>query len=205
MNKLFTLAMAIVATFMLASCGSSKPTAVTSTVEKTRSVEGDRVVEETTVMNGVEMIETLSEDGTKMIKRPYRWFAGIGKANDKRMAIEIAEHEARANVSRSLETMVMATVEKGALVDNSVVQEALKSHWKQISGNILTGCEPIGAAKVEYNKKTQMYTATAKVGIRGDIYQQMLQKAASFKPTNLSGKDLDQFIETNQTIIDAAK
>ena len=121
------------------------------------------------------------------------------------MTLSMEESSRLSAAYQSRLFMVMATVEKGALVDNSVVQEALKSHWKQISGNILTGCEPIGAAKVEYNKKTQMYTATAKVGIRGDIYQQMLQKAASFKPNNLSGKDLDQFIETNQTIIDAAK
>jgi PBP1b-binding outer membrane lipoprotein LpoB len=205
MNKLLKIEMAILAILMLVSCGSTKSTAVESKVEKTRSVEGDKVVVETTELQGIEMIETLNEDGTKIIKRPYRWFAGIGKADDKQTAIEIAEHEARANVSRSIETMVMATVEKGALVNNQKVQEALTSHWKQVSSNILNGCESLGAAKVEYNKNTNMYTATVKVGMRGDRFQQLMDKAASYKPSNLSGNDLNQFIETNKTIIGAAK
>lgn len=206
MNKLFKFfGMAVVAILMLASCGSSKPAAVESKVEKTRSVEGDRVVEEVVQLQGVDMIETLSEDGTKMIKRPYRWFAGIGKADDKQMAIQIAEAEARANISRSIESMVMDKIEKGALVNNKHVEDALKAHWKQISGSILNGSEPIGAAKIEYNKKDGMYTATAKVGMRGDRYQQMLDTAGKYKPEGLTGKDLDQFIETNKAIIDAAK
>lgn len=205
MKKLSKMYMAIVAILVLASCGSSKSTVVESKVEKTRSVEGDKVVVETTELQGVEMIETLSEDGTKMVKRPYRWFAGIGKADDKQTAIEIAEHEARANVSRSIETMVMATAEKGTLVNNQQVQEALTAHWKQVSSSILNGCEPVGAVKVEYNKNTNMYTATAKIGMRGDRYQQLLDQAGSYKPANLNGKDLDQFIDTNQAIINAAK
>lgn len=205
MKKLSKMYMAIVAILVLASCGSSKSTVVESKVEKTRSVEGDKVVVETTELQGVEMIETLSEDGTKMVKRPYRWFAGIGKADDKQTAIEIAEHEARANVSRSIETMVMATAEKGTLVNNQQVQEALTAHWKQVSSSILNGCEPVGAVKVEYNKNTNMYTATAKIGMRGDRYQQLLDQAGCYKAANLNGKDLDQFIDTNQAIINAAK
>lgn len=205
MKILSKMYMAIVAILMLTSCGSTKPTTVESKVEKTRSVEGDKVVVETTELQGVEMIETLNEDGTKMVKRPYRWFAGIGKADDKQTAIEIAEHEARANVSRSIETMVMATAEKGTLVNNQQVQEALTAHWKQVSSSILNGCEPVGVVKVEYNKNTNMYTATAKIGMRGDRYQQLLDQAGSYKPANLNGKDLDQFIDTNQTIINAAK
>jgi len=205
MKILSKMYMAIVAILMLTSCGSTKPTTVESKVEKTRSVEGDKVVVETTELQGVEMIETLSEDGTKMVKRPYRWFAGIGKADDKQTAIEIAEHEARANVSRSIETMVMATAEKGTLVNNQQVQEALTAHWKQVSSSILNGCEPVGAVKVEYNKNTNIYTATAKIGMRGDRYQQLLDQAGSYNPANLNGKDLDQFIDTNQTIINAAK
>ena len=205
MKKLLKISMAIMAIIMLASCGSTKPTAVESKVEKAKNIEGDKVVVETAELQGIEMIETLSDDGTKIRKMPYRWFAGIGKADDKHIAIEIAEHEARVNVSRSIETMVMATTKKGELVNNQQVQEALNTYWKQVSSSILNGCEPVGAAKVEYNKNTHMYTATAKVGMRGDRYQQLLNQAGNYKPANLSGKDLDQFIETNQAIIDAAK
>ena len=50
-----------------------------------------------------------------------------------------------------------------------------------------------------------MYTVTSKVGIRGDKFQQMLNNAGNFKPSSLSGKDLEDFIEVNRQIIEAAK
>ena len=50
-----------------------------------------------------------------------------------------------------------------------------------------------------------MYTATVKVGIRGDKFQQMLNNAGNYKPTQLSQDELDQFINLNQSIMKAAK
>jgi hypothetical protein len=50
-----------------------------------------------------------------------------------------------------------------------------------------------------------MYTVTAKVGIRGDRYQQLLNTANNFKPKNLNGGDLQQFNEANQAIMQTAK
>ena len=205
MNRILKISMAIVAILMLASCGSSKSTAVESRTEKTKSVEGNRVVLETTKLQGIDMVETLNEEGTKMIKMPYRWYAGVGTANDKQTAIELAEMEARATISRTIENMVMATVERGAVANNGEVQKALTSHWKQISASIQNACEPIGETKIEYSKTTKMYTVTAKVGIRGDRYQQLLNSADSFKPKNLSGEDLQQFNEANQSIMETAK
>lgn len=205
MNRILKIGMATVAILMLASCGSSKSTAVESRTEKTKSVEGNRVVLETTKLQGIDMVETLNEEGTKMIKIPYRWYAGVGTADDKQTAIELAEMEARATISRTIENMVMATVERGAVANNGEVQKALTSHWKQISASIQNACEPIGETKIEYSKATKMYTVTAKVGIRGDRYQQLLNSADSFKPKNLSGEDLQQFNEANQSIMETAK
>ena len=205
MNRILKISMAIVAILMLASCGSSKSTAVESRTEKTKSVEGNRVVLETTKLQGIDMVETLNEEGTKMIKIPYRWYAGVGTANDKQTAIELAEMEARATISRTIENMVMATVERGVVANNGEVQKALTSHWKQISASIQNACEPIGETKIEYSKATKMYTVTAKVGIRGDRYQHLLNSADSFKPKNLSGEDLQQFNEANQSIMETAK
>lgn len=205
MNKLFKLGMTVVAVLVLASCGSQKSTTVESKIEKGKSLEGENVMVETTKLYGTDMVDALNEDGTKMVKVPYKWFAGIGKANDKQTAIEMAELEARATVSRVIENMVMATAERGTLANNGEVQKALTSHWKQISSSIQNACEPIGDTKVEYSPSTKMYTVTSKVGIKGDRYIQMLNSAGNYKPSNLSDDDLQQFIDANQSIINAAK
>lgn len=205
MNKLFKISVVIVAILMLASCGSNKSTAVESRTEKTRSLEGERVVQETSQLQGIEMVETLSEDGSKMVKVPYKWYAGIGRANDKQTAIELAQNEARATISRVIENIVTAQAERGAVANNGEVQKALTSYWKQMSASIQNACEPIGETKVEYSPSTKMYTVTAKVGVRGDRYQQLLNSAGNYKPTNLSPDDLQIFLETNQAIMEAAK
>lgn len=197
--------LAFTAIIMLASCGSQKSTVVESRIDKERSLEGERVVVETTKLYGTEMVEALSEDGTKMVKVPYKWYAGIGKANDKQTAIEMAELEARATISRIIENAVTAESERGTVVNNGDVQKALTSHWKQVSATIQNACEPIGDTKIEYSPSTKMYTVTAKVGIRGDRFQQLLNSAGNFKPSNLSGEDLQQFIETNKAIMNTAK
>lgn len=71
------------------------------------------------------MVDDLSEDGTKMVKVAYKWYAGIGKANDKQTAIEMAELEARATISRVIENAVLAQPERGSVVNNGDVQKAL--------------------------------------------------------------------------------
>lgn len=205
MNKLFKIGMAVAAILMLASCGSKKNAAVESRIDKERNLEGEKVYVETVKYQGTEMIETLNEDGTKMIKVPYKWYAGIGEANDKQTAIEIAELEARATISRIIEEAVLDQSKRGSIVNNGDVQKALQLHWEQVSASIQNGCEPIGDTKIEYNQSKKMYTVTAKVGIRGDRFQQLLNSAGSFKPSSLSGDDLQQFIETNQSIMNAAK
>lgn len=197
--------MALIAVLLMASCGSHKNAVVESKIEKDRSLEGENVVVETTKLYGTEMVESLNEDGTKMVKVPYKWYAGIGKANDKQTAIEMAELEARATISRIIENAVLSESERGTVVNNGDVQKALTSHWKQVSTSIQNACEPIGDTRIEYSPSTKMYTVTAKVGIKGERFQQLLNSAGSFKPSNLSGDDLQKFIDTNQSIMNAAK
>lgn len=204
-KSLLLSGLAFMAVLLLASCGSSKKAVVESRIEKERSLEGEKVVVETTKLYGTEMVESLNEDGTKMVKVPYKWFAGIGKANDKQTAIEMAELEARATISRIIENAVLAESERGTVANNGDVQKALTSHWKQVSTSIQNACEPIGDTKIEYSPSSKMYTVTAKVGIRGDRFQQLLNSAGNFKPSNLSGDDLQQFIETNKSIMNAAR
>ena len=204
MKKLHLLGMAIM-TLVLASCGSSKNMAVQSNIEKQRSLEGDKVVVETTKLSGIEMVESLNEDGTKMIKVPYKWYAGIGKANDKQTAIEMAEMEARATISRIIENAVDAKIEESKLTVDGEVHKAISANWTQISKSVQNACEPFGDTKIEYSPSTNMYTATAKVGIRGDKYQQLLNNAGNYKPTQLTQDQMDQFIELNRSIMDATK
>lgn len=131
MKKLHLLGMAAIA-LVFASCGSSKKMAVQSNIEKQRSLEGEKVVVETTKLTGYDMSEGLSEDGTKLVKIAYKWFAGIGKADDKQTAIEMAELEARTTISRVIEKAVSTNAERSSLVVDGKVAKALKSHWEQM-------------------------------------------------------------------------
>ena len=193
---------------MVASCGTKKPAlapAVESSRTKTTSLEGDKVTSETVKLTGIEMAEALNDDGTDMIKRPYKWFAGIGKADNKQVAIELAQREAYATISRVLNNAVLDQAKRGNVANNGRVQQALTSHWKQVSASVEKACEPFGNVTIEYNANTRMYETTAKVGIRGDRFNQLLNTAGNFKPSDLTGEDLDQFIQTNKSIMEAAQ
>lgn len=205
MKKLHLLGMTMLGALVLASCGSSKNMAVETRTEKSTSLEGEKIVVETAKLQGIDMVDDLSEDGTKMVKVAYKWYAGIGKANDKQTAIEMAELEARATISRVIENAVLAQSERGSVVNNGDVQKALKSHWQQVSMSIQNACEPFGETKIEYSPSTKMYTVTQKVGVRGDKFQKMLNNAGNYKPSTLQGDELQQFIEVNKSIMEAAK
>lgn len=171
---------------------------------KVKALEGGKVRVEKNALTGYEMKEDINEEGTKLMKVPYKWFAGTAKADDKGIAIEMALSEARAEVSRSILNMVKTEGERGALANNGQVQQALRSYWDQVSMSIQNGCEPFGNAIVEYDKKTGMYNVRAKVGMRGDLYKKMLNTAGK-KPTTLTGEDLKNFEKINASIINAAK
>lgn len=156
-------------------------------------------------LNGIEMVETMNDDGTDMIKRPYRWFAGMAEADVQSVAVEMAQLEAYATISRVIENIVQTQAERGTLVNNGKVQKALKSYWQQMSMSIQKACEPFGDTQVEYNSETKMYSVTSKVGIRGDRYVKLLNEAKDAKPEGLAGNDLKEFIDANAAIIDAAK
>ncbi|MDE6417543.1 MAG: hypothetical protein K2K68_11050 [Duncaniella sp.] len=198
-----------VVTILLVSCSSSKQTTLASAVDSSRktvtSIEGQKVVSETVKLTGIEMSEALNEDGTELVKRPFKWFAGIGKADNKQVAIELAQREAYATISRVLNNAVKDQSERGNVANNGRVQQALTSHWEQVSVSLQKACEPFGNTTIEYNPVTRMYEATSKIGIRGDRFNQLLNTAGSFKPTELSGKDLDDFIATNEAIMQAAR
>lgn len=209
----------VLAVFSVFSCGSSKNVsqsssytskgelkpAVESTVSTQTSLEGTQTRVETVKLQGIEMAEALSEDGTQMIQRPYKWYAGIGKADNKQVAIELAQREAYATISRILTNAVKDNAERGNVDNNGTVMQALTSHWEQFSMSLQKGCEPFGNTTIEYDQATRMYSAMSKIAIRGDRFNQLLNSAGNFKPSNLSGSDLEQFIEVNKAIMEAAK
>lgn len=218
MKKTLQFTAMLLAVLFLVSCGSAKQVslssystdgklkpAVESTISNHTSLEGAQTRVENAKMQGIEMSEALSDDGTQMIKRPYKWYAGTGKADNKQVAIELAQREAYATISRVLSNAVKDEAERGNVANNGKVQQALTSHWEQFSTSLQRGCEPFGNTTIEYDPSTRMYTATAKVAIRGDRFNQLLNTAGNFKPTDLSGADLDQFIETNKAVMNAAK
>ncbi|MDE7379335.1 MAG: hypothetical protein K2N13_10335 [Paraprevotella sp.] len=205
LNVGFTSLLAI----MMASCGTSKKVAMVPAVETSRAVitslEGEKVTSETVKLTGIEMAEALNDDGTDMIKRPYKWFAGIGKADNKQVAIELAQREAYATLSRVLNNAVLDQAERGNVANNGRVQQALTSHWKQVSASVEKACEPFGNTTINYNPNTRMYEVTSKIGVRGDRFNQLLNTAGNFKPSDLTGEDLNQFIQTNKSIMEAAR
>ena len=205
-NLFFCFMTLIAGVSVLTSCGSQKTViapAVQSQIKTQKSLEGDWVTVETTQLQGRDWVDDLSEDGLSMVKVSYRWYAGIGEADDKQTAIEIAEREARANIARIIGTKVKTDAEDRALANDGDVRKTIKLHWKQESESLQNACEPFGGTKIEYNSSTKMYKATVKVGIRDDRFQKMLNNAGNYKPSNLSGKDLEDFIKMNKSIMNA--
>ena len=205
MKKVIYLA---VLAMVAVACGVTKNAANLSeqpAKKEMTSLDGKKMVQESIKMSGVDMEKVLSDDGTKMIDRPVKWFAGIGKANDKAVAISLAEAEARASISRTLNNMVLDNSKRGNVANNGKVQQALTSYWEQVSTSIQNGCEPYGDAVVSYYPETEMFEAVAKVGIRGDRYTEMLNPAKVEAPAGLSPEEQKQFIEVNKSIMDAAR
>lgn len=87
-------------------------------------------------MSGIEMTQTLNEDGTGMVEIPYKWYAGIGKADNKQVAIELAQREAYATISRMLSNAVLDKANRGNVVPNGKVQQALNTYWEQVSTSL---------------------------------------------------------------------
>ena len=101
-KKLLVMMFLVTGMYVMTSCGSgtTKQAVVKSRIDTQKNLEGEKVAVETTQLQGIAKVDDLSEDGLTIVKVAYKWYAGIGKANDKQTAIEIAEREARATISR---------------------------------------------------------------------------------------------------------
>lgn len=181
------------------SCGTQKKAA-------TQSVSKNGTVTETVQITGIDMVKTLSNNGKSLVERPYKWFAGTGTVDNKQAAIELAELEARAAISRVLSNAVLAEAERGNVITNSKAMQAVTSHWEQVSSSLQKACELFGDAVVVYDKATKLYTATVKVGMKGDVYMDALNNAGMAEaPADLTQEEAEEFIQLNKTIMEAAK
>lgn len=189
---------------LLASCAGTK-TAGDAARTSATSLEGERVNVETVRMQGIAMAESLNDEGTEMIARPFKWYAGFGTADNRQVAVELAQREAYATISRVLDNAVQDRSQRGNVANNGRVQQALTSYWSQVSSSLQQGCEPFGEVTVEYSPATRLYHVTAKVAIRGDRFNKLLDSAGNYRPEGLSGTELEQFIEVNASIMEAAK
>ena len=207
MKRIVFFSAIAIAMLSIVSCGSAKQASpkIESTRNNVIGLEGKSIGEATIQTSGFENADALSDDGTEIIKRPYKWYLGIGEADDEQVAVEVAQREAYAAISRIMNNAVQDEAERGKVDTNKQVQEALTSHWRQFSQSLLKACEPFGKATVQYDPSTRKYKAYARIAVRGDYFNQMLKTAAEFKPANLQGEDLDKFIETNKAIMEAAR
>ncbi len=207
MKKVIFLSLAVV--FFLSSCGSAKNVVSSSPVQgpvKTvTSIEGAQVRQQSVATTGIEMSNALSEDGTQIIQRPYKWFSGIATSNNQQVAIEMAQREAYATLSRELNNAVKDNAERSTVGVSESVQSAIKSYWEQVSLALTKACGPFGDAVVNYDPATKKYTVIAKIGVRGDKYNQLIESAGAFQPEGLKDSELQEFLALNKAIIEAAK
>lgn len=189
------------------SCGVAKQSSINTVTTKSNvtGLEGNTVIEAKIKTSGFENSDALSDDGTEIIKMPYKWYLGIGESDNQQLAIEIAQREAYATISRIMNNAVQDEAERGKIDTNKQVQEALTSHWSQFSMSLLKACEPFGDATVQFNPSTREYKAYAKVAVRGDYFNQMLKTAGEFKPSGLTEEEMEQFISSNKAIMEAAR
>lgn len=156
-------------------------------------------------MSGIEMVESLNADGTQLVELPYKWYMGIGESDIKSLAVEMATRDAYATISRIINNSVKDVAEKAVFVINQNVQSAVQSHWDQVSESILRGCEPFGDVVVERNDLTGIYTVYAKVAIRGDRFNKLLNDAANINTDGMDVNEVKTVVEVNKTIMDAVK
>ena len=154
---------------------------------------------------GYDMQKALNEDGSGFIERPYKWYSGIARADDKQIALEMAQREAYSTISRIMGNIVDDKCEKAALAVEGKASRAIRACWTQVSQNITKGCEPFGRAKVEYDTSSGMYQVTAKVAIRGDRFLKLLGEEPKLDSYGLSQTELRECIELNREIVSAAK
>lgn len=170
-----------------------------------RNLEGRcvRTVEEVT--SGYEEAQSLSPDGRKLEKWAYKWYSGTAKANDRQTAVEMAQREAYATISRTIQTAVIDAGERAASGYNGNVSKAINSRWVQVSESVIRGCEPFGQNKIEYDPCTGMYTVTAKVAIRGDRFNKMLDEAVNYRPSFLTVEEINVFVDVNVSIVNIVR
>lgn len=195
MKKNMTLVLCSVVSFL----------AMYAQVRTQRNLEGNCVRTQTEKTSGYEMAEALSPDGKKIVQYAYKWYSGYATANDKHTAIEMAQREAYATISRTVNNAIYDVGERMSGGYNANVQQAIASRWLQVSESVIRGCEPFGDVVVEYDPATRYYNVTAKVAMRGDRFNKLLDEANNYTPRNLTPEEVNVFVNVNVAIVNIMK
>lgn len=109
-------------------------------ISRERNLEGRCVSTTEVATSGYAEAESLSPDGRKIEKWAYKWYSGTAKANDKQTAVEMAQREAYATISRTINNAVIDAGERVAAGCNGNVRKALAGSPQSNSGegNIVT-------------------------------------------------------------------
>ena len=160
---------------------------------------------------GIEMSNALSEDGTEMIQRPYKWWAGFAEVDKYSTAVSQATSDAYVTVAREFNNMVNMVVERGEITTNGKVVDAVKSYWKQVADKLVKQCEVFGDAEtLRYpsEENGNKYLIRAKVALRGDYYIALIDNAAKEAPKKVKGltpAETKEVLDLNNAILEQAK
>lgn len=192
---------------LLVSCGTTKKAVSTSVptsqIKTVTSLENTEVREVERVLSDIEIVKVLSEDGTKMVDMPMKWFAGTYKSNNQRVAIEAAQRDAYNTIAREVQNEVMTKGQVNAMDNNSEAREAFRAFSNQVAQATIRGCGPFGKTEIQYDPATGMYTVWAKVALQGDQYRQLIKTAGEAHKEGLSGESLDSYLEAFNKVMEA--
>lgn len=158
-------------------------------------------------LSGIEMYESISDDGAKLVKKTFKWYAGFGESNVEAVAIEMAVKDAYARHSRALiEAAIEAETGTNAEPTGyGNVEKLLESYWKQVYDSVSQVCETMYTPQSAYNEELGKYKVMVKVGIRGDRLLVFKDWVAKIKPEGITSNDLQTFIDVNNIIMEIPK
>ena len=137
-------------------------------------------------IEGIELFETLNDDGSAYIRKPYKWYAGFGESDVKSNAVEMAQQDAYSRI--------LHAIDKAVEERNGQATQVVRSYWTDASRSVLHDWELMDT-QFTYNNETGMYKVKVKIGIRGDKFLELLKSASNAEPEGLDGGEQKQFID----------
>ena len=161
--------------------------------------------EDMIIMNsgpGVEIVDTVKENGVELYDVTYRYFLGSGMSGDEDLSIKIAKHSASRTVTATMQYAVYHESQQVSLEDSSTVYQALSAHWTHIAESVLGVVEPFGSLNTTHYPDKEKYVTEAMVAMKDEDYKKLLQRHTEDSTKDLDAKEESLFLELNEKIID---